>query len=225
MNSVENLKSTQCRKLFKIFKSSYIQSFNIFGAREGFLSEFKSLSEVWKFEKLFNGPGPHVSGMFLFDRRSTLPTWVGPSLPLLRTSPRKPSHTLLFPLPCSATLLAPLLCAGYCFAHRCLSPMSCPKLSERAKRNASSPCPSCTKSLPAAPASEAGPWDFPAVVFLCEHLASGSPRRLFPHPADSAAISAPLRSSSPTTSSATSTTPLAAIVPPPGEHPCPDLLS
>jgi hypothetical protein len=36
-----------------------------------------------------------------------------------------------------------------------------PELSDQAKRSVSSPRPSCTKSLPAAPASEAGPQDFP----------------------------------------------------------------
>jgi hypothetical protein len=55
MNSVENLKSTQRRKLFKIFKSSRMQSLNIFGAREGFTFEFTSLSGVWKFENHLTG--------------------------------------------------------------------------------------------------------------------------------------------------------------------------
>jgi hypothetical protein len=72
-----------------------------------------------------------------------------------------------------------------------------------------SPRPSCTKSLPVAPASEAGQWDSPAVVFLCEHLTGGSLLRLFPHPADPIASSTLPRSSSPTTSPAASTTPLA----------------
>jgi hypothetical protein len=43
MNSNENLKSTQLRKLFKIFNSD-----EIFGAREGFLFDFASLRGVWK---------------------------------------------------------------------------------------------------------------------------------------------------------------------------------
>jgi hypothetical protein len=42
MNYVENLKSTQLRNLFRIFKSSNMQSLNIFGAKEGFLFEFQS---------------------------------------------------------------------------------------------------------------------------------------------------------------------------------------
>jgi hypothetical protein len=176
MNCVENLKSTQWRKLFKLFNSSGMQSLNIFGVTECFLFEFTSLSGVWKFEKLFSGSGPHVS------HRSSPPTWVGPSLALLRTSPRKPMPTLLYPFSRSVALLAALLQTGHCFARRCLSPMSHPELSNRAKRSASSPRPSCTKSLPAAPASEAGPQDFPVVVFFHERLAGGSPLRLFPHP-------------------------------------------
>jgi hypothetical protein len=53
MNSIENLKSAQFRKLFKIFKSSNMESLNIFGITEGFLSEFACLHRVWKFENLF----------------------------------------------------------------------------------------------------------------------------------------------------------------------------
>jgi hypothetical protein len=140
---------------------------------------------------------------------SSSPTWVGPPISLFRTSPRKPSPTLVLPSHHSAVLLAALLCAGCCFTHRCPSPMSHPELSSRAKRSASSPCPSCTKSLPAAPAGEAGTQDFPVVIFLCEHHTSGSLLRLFPHPADPTANSALPRSSSPNSSLATSTTPSA----------------
>jgi hypothetical protein len=92
---------------------------------------------------------------------------------------------------------------------RCPLLMSCPEQSDRTKRSASSPRPSWTKSPPAAPASEAGPWDFPAVIFLCEHLVGGSLLRLFPHPNDLVVSSAPPRSSSTTSSSTTSTTPSA----------------
>jgi hypothetical protein len=81
--------------------------------------------------------------------------------------------------------------------------------SPTAKRSASSLRPSCTKSLPAAPTSEAGPRDFPAVIFLCEHLTESSLLRLFLHPANPAASSAPPRMSSPTTSPTASTTPSA----------------
>jgi hypothetical protein len=103
---------------------------------------------------------------------------------------------------CSAPRRALLHCC-------CLSPMSRPKLSDRAKRCTSSPRLTCTKSLPAAPASETGPREFPAVVFLYEHLTGGGLLRLFPHPINPTASSAPLRSSSPTSSSTTSTTPSA----------------
>jgi hypothetical protein len=68
MNSVENLKSAQWRHLFRIFKFSSMQSFNIFVARKGFLFEFANLSGVRKFENYLTGPGPHVSDPFLFDR-------------------------------------------------------------------------------------------------------------------------------------------------------------
>jgi hypothetical protein len=58
MNYVENLKSNQWRKLFEIFKSSSMQSLNIFVVGEGFLFEFASLSEVWKFKNIFYWAGP-----------------------------------------------------------------------------------------------------------------------------------------------------------------------
>jgi hypothetical protein len=46
MNSVENCKSTQLRKLFKISKYRRLQSLNIFKASKGFLFKFASLSGV-----------------------------------------------------------------------------------------------------------------------------------------------------------------------------------
>jgi hypothetical protein len=58
MNFVENLKSTELRKLLNIFKSSRMQSLNIFEAWKGFLLEFAILSGVQKFENLFNWAGP-----------------------------------------------------------------------------------------------------------------------------------------------------------------------
>jgi hypothetical protein len=74
MNSVENLKSTQWRKFFKLFKSSSMQCLNIFGAREGFLFEITSLSGVWKFCKSFHGLGPHASDPFPFDHTGRSPS-------------------------------------------------------------------------------------------------------------------------------------------------------
>jgi hypothetical protein len=78
--------------------------------------------------------------------------------------------------PCCSAPHRPLLCC------RCPSQISHPELSDRAKRSDSSSCPSCTKGLPAAPASKARPWDLPAVIFLREHLTGSCLRRLFPHP-------------------------------------------
>jgi hypothetical protein len=66
MYFVENLKSTQLIKLFKIFKSSSTQSLNIFWAREGFFFGFTILSGVWKFENCLTEPGPLVSSPFPF---------------------------------------------------------------------------------------------------------------------------------------------------------------
>jgi hypothetical protein len=73
MNYVENLKLAQWRTLFKLFKYSRMQSFNIFGARGDLLFEFASLSRVWKLENYLTRPGPHVSSPFLFDRPGLLP--------------------------------------------------------------------------------------------------------------------------------------------------------
>jgi hypothetical protein len=58
MNCVENLNSIQLGKMFKIFKSSSMQSLNIFRVWDSFLFEIASLSGVWKLEKLFYQAGP-----------------------------------------------------------------------------------------------------------------------------------------------------------------------
>jgi hypothetical protein len=157
MNSVENLKSAQWRHLFRIFKFSSMQSFNIFVVRKGFLFEFANLSGVRKFENYLTGPGPHVSDPFLFDRSGwspgptcrpysrwpcsprgectvpvaagrRRPTWVAPPpLSLLWTSPRKSPPTLLFPSHHPVALLAALLHTGHRFARCRPSPMSRPR--------------------------------------------------------------------------------------------------
>jgi hypothetical protein len=110
-----------------------------------------------------------------------------------------PSHCSAPPPRCSAPPQPPL----------CLSSPTASELSDRTKGSASSQRPSCTKSLPTAPSSEARQRDSPAVVFLHEHLISGSLLQLFPYPADPAVSSTLPRSSSSTTSLATSTTPSA----------------
>jgi hypothetical protein len=216
-----------------------MQSFNIFGARDGFLFEFTSLSRVWKFENHLTGRACMSAVHFRLTaqdgrpvqraapvplghahhRESTRRRWPPVSLPHvacppppLTTSPDVTeggvSHLTLSPAsfgrgPRCSTPCQPLLCL------HCPSSMSRPELSDRTQRSASSPCPSCTESLPTAPASQTGPRDFPAVIFLHEHLTGSSLLRLFPHPVDPAASSALPRSSSPTSSSTTSTTPSA----------------
>jgi hypothetical protein len=67
MHFVENLKSIQLRDLIRMLKSSPMQNFNIFKAREGYLFQFANLSGVWNFGGIFfTGPGTHVSSPFLF---------------------------------------------------------------------------------------------------------------------------------------------------------------
>jgi hypothetical protein len=61
MWSTENLKSTRLRKLFKIFKSSLIQSLNNFSPREGTGSKFTSLSWFWILKNLLTGPSPQAA--------------------------------------------------------------------------------------------------------------------------------------------------------------------
>jgi hypothetical protein len=153
---------------------------------------------VWKFENIFNRAGPTCQQPIsiltardgrLVPRAALFPvaaghhrtTWVGPLIPAPNVTEEAATHSA-FPLPpfgraprCYALHWPPLLP---------LLPVADeppPELSNRAKRSALSSRPSCTKSLPAAPASEAGQQDSPAIVFLREHLAGGSLLRLFPH--------------------------------------------
>jgi hypothetical protein len=53
MHFVENLKSIQLRDLIRMLKSSPMQNFNIFKAREGYLFQFANLSGVWNFGGIF----------------------------------------------------------------------------------------------------------------------------------------------------------------------------
>jgi hypothetical protein len=163
MNCVENLKLTQWRKLFKIFKSS---PWNVWIFFEHGKASFLNLQFKVDFGNLKNyltsrahTSAPHFrltardghpvqcAAPILSGHRSSPPTWVGPSLALLRTSPRKSSPTLLFPSPVRTH--SSLLCSVPVTASpaRYPSPMSNPELSDRAKRSASSLHPSCTKSL------------------------------------------------------------------------------
>jgi hypothetical protein len=141
MNSVENLKSDQWRKLFNIYNSSSLQQLNIFGAREDFLSEFTSLSGVWKFGNHLTGLPSMSAAHFCLTTRDARPVLCaapipgGPThrkesarcrwlpvvaaprglapLPLLRASPRQPSPILLCRLPRSATFHSALLHASH----------------------------------------------------------------------------------------------------------------
>jgi hypothetical protein len=64
MNSVENLKLIQLRRLLKIFKSSRMQSLNIFRTQEGFLLNLQVGEEFEIQRRFLSGPGPPVSGSF-----------------------------------------------------------------------------------------------------------------------------------------------------------------
>jgi hypothetical protein len=64
MNYVENLKSTQLIKLFKIFSSSRIQSFNIFRVRECFLLNLQVGEEFEIQRRFLTRPGPPISSLF-----------------------------------------------------------------------------------------------------------------------------------------------------------------
>jgi hypothetical protein len=70
MNSVENLMSTQLNKLFRIFKSSIIQSLNIFGAKKNFHFEFTNFCWVWILEENLNRARPTCQRPI-----SVLPPW------------------------------------------------------------------------------------------------------------------------------------------------------
>jgi hypothetical protein len=96
------------------------------------------------------------------------PTWVGPIYPCSGHH-RGSRHPLCFSSPIvrprSSLLCSTLATASPAVAHRRRATR---ELSDRAKRSAPSPRPSCTKSMPGAPASEAGQRDCPTVVFLRE---------------------------------------------------------
>jgi hypothetical protein len=74
MNFVDNLKSTQLRKLFKIFKSTKIKKFEYVWSRKGLPFEFASWRGVWNPEKIFNWAGPTCQWpVFTFDHPGPLP--------------------------------------------------------------------------------------------------------------------------------------------------------
>jgi hypothetical protein len=132
-----------------------------------------------------------------------------PPLSMLQTSPRKPPPTLLLLPPFGAA--SSLLCSTTAAASHVIARYrrAASELSDGTKRSAPSPRPSCTKSLPATPDSEARHWDSFAVIFLREHLTDGSLLWFSPHPANPDACFTPPRSSSPNTSPTASTTPSA----------------
>jgi hypothetical protein len=99
MNSVDNLKSTQLRKVFRIYKFRHLQSFDIFGVRQGLCFEFKILGQFWKLEIFTVALGPPVSDL---GKLFTVPTGTGPA----PTHSAAGHHT--------TTMLTPVwcLCAG-----------------------------------------------------------------------------------------------------------------
>jgi hypothetical protein len=99
MNSVDNLKSTQLRKVFIIYKFRHLQSFDIFGVRQGLCFEFKILGQFWKLEIFTVALGPPVSDL---GKLFTVPTGTGPA-PTHSTAGHH-TTTMLTPVWC--------LCAG-----------------------------------------------------------------------------------------------------------------
>jgi hypothetical protein len=61
MWSIGNLKSTQLRKLFQIFKSNLMKSLNNFGPWEGTRFEFTCFSWFWILENLSTGSSPQAA--------------------------------------------------------------------------------------------------------------------------------------------------------------------
>jgi hypothetical protein len=127
MNSVDNLKSTQLRKLFKICNSISMQCLNIFEGWEAFLFEFTNLSGVWKFERIFLLGQAHLLAACSHWSRS--PLWAGPlSLhPNVTTGGhhpfRSPSHRSTA-APCCSALHRPPLCLPSPATDE--PPLSCP---------------------------------------------------------------------------------------------------
>jgi hypothetical protein len=199
-------------KLFKVFKSIHMQSFNIFGARDGFLFEFTSLSRVWKFENHLTDRARMSAVRFCLTARDGRPVQRTAPVPLghahrrestrRRWPPVSLPHVACPPPPLTTSpdvteggvshlTLSPASfgrsprCSTPCQPLLCLhcpSSMSRPELSDRTQRSASSPRPSCTESLPTAPTSQTGPRDFPVVIFLHEHLTGSSLLRCSPTP-------------------------------------------
>jgi hypothetical protein len=185
-----------------------MQSLNIFGARQSFLFEFKSLGGVWKFENHLTSQARMSAAHFHLTAWDGRPVLCAAPVPdgvahHVESSQHRWQPVLAAPRGLAPHTTTPDVIEEV-VAHSTFSPppFGCAP-------SCSAPCSSCTKSLSAAPASEAEPRDFPAVVFLREHLAGGSLLRFVAHPIDPAACSVPSRSSSPTSSSTTSTTPSA----------------
>jgi hypothetical protein len=74
MYYVRNWKSSQLRKLFKIYKSSLIQSLSIFGTLEGICFVFQTLEEIEIHLEKFKPTRAHLSAARLpFNRATQLP--------------------------------------------------------------------------------------------------------------------------------------------------------
>jgi hypothetical protein len=64
MSSIGNMKLTQLRKLFRIFRSSLMESLSICGAMEGTRFEFTISSYFWKIGEFPDRAGKPISASF-----------------------------------------------------------------------------------------------------------------------------------------------------------------
>jgi hypothetical protein len=222
MNSVDNLKSTQFRELFKIFNSIPMQSLNIFRIDESFFLnlqvwvEFGNLKEYFYWARptcrrpVFvltaqdGHPVPHTT-LFLVamltTQRAARRRW-----PLVVAAPRRqaplslcpdftigghrpfrsPSHHLTAAPHCSTLHWLQLRPASLATDEL---PPGCPIGRKEAPRHRTPPAPRTYPWLWLAnPSNESSP----AVIFLYEHPAVGSPLWLFPDPIDPTASSSRL---------------------------------
>jgi hypothetical protein len=110
------------------------------------------------------------------------PTWAGPLIHAPGHHHRRPPPILL-PLPLfdhriSLLCSAPIAASPIVARHR----QAAFELSDRTKRSAPLPCPSCVENLHVAPASEAGQWEFPCRRLPPRALHQRQPPPVVPRP-------------------------------------------